>query len=1126
VGEILRYVLEATEIATGLDAAGIGDYSDLPSSPATATIALSGETLGTATVDDGGSGYGDAPRVYFKGGGGAGARARAVVVGGAVDSIAILEGGSGYSSGDVSVTFRGGGGTGAVAGSVTVSSGAVTAIAVSAGGSGYSAYAPPEVVVEWASSTPAATASVSSGVVTGISVTDSGAGFTTAPEVWISPLPLATLGDLARLDVIPTQPVVVQGERVLQALQGVLAAWQPNHWIHVEPGGTIRVVDGRAGAVSDLTLGGSDSPPVDPAGVQMSRTIQGCAGRLIVRGGPAITGTWLSLTGTAGSASVASTVQSSPVATTTGCAGGSGLAADDSYYVGWTVRFTSGLSAGQTRTVATYTGSTRVFTWTNALAYTPNLGDGFRVYSPANGNPAAAATTTVQASPTPTSTVWKGATSLSATNDYYNGWVCEVLSGDLQGQKRIVADYVGSTRTVTLATALEAAPAAGVSMRLRTKGNRLEEYFDWGGLTDEAAIKAGWSLADYSDSSGTAQDRGDCTCPSTTEVEITTAKNFTANQLDQTAGGQKGQVILCDNIAQGIASTYSAKVVANTARSAGKVTLTLDRVLPATSYDSYQLFYESPEGQVVWRRYRPEDEALRDAMGRQFAEPQRVDGGGDSASLTLEPVMLLVKQGITAIVPCVVDPDAGTITAARPVVTFFGPVLYEGATPTADQTPDDVQVLLPIVDGSLHVVAPSDNSGEVYAGSVVAETGRSETLTITVPSWTDNSNLTAMREYAWQVLDTIRDPIVEGTVPVLGWDSTFYAPGQLVQLKGNGFATPWQHQAVPVVAVEVELYGTPVRYRTRLQLSSQRQAFAAAVFERPAPTGLVLGGYGLIDVSPADLAPKWGGYAGAINPDASPVAYINPAVGRIQQAAAGSYLGPAMAARDQLLGNATGARDALLGGAMGARDALLGGAMGARDALLGAASGRPTGPVVSRNAGPTRAERVAAHKSPSGFDAFDQRKKAEMGSMPYTGTPSPAQQQRTMRGIPVGEPGGATPSASQRYGQSFGLPSAPADFGRQAQADMGTPDIGTSTPAQQQRTMRSIPVGEPGGASPSATQRYEAAAGRPFVPPKGKYTPPPRAATPPSPLDSQEIDTQAMTPRPVRRDPPFEEELP
>jgi len=70
--------------------------------------------VGTIAVSDGGSGYTSAPTVAFTGGGGSGAAATAVLTDGVVTSVVVTDPGSGYTS-TPTISFTGGGGTGAAA---------------------------------------------------------------------------------------------------------------------------------------------------------------------------------------------------------------------------------------------------------------------------------------------------------------------------------------------------------------------------------------------------------------------------------------------------------------------------------------------------------------------------------------------------------------------------------------------------------------------------------------------------------------------------------------------------------------------------------------------------------------------------------------------------------------------------------------------------------------------------------------------------------------------------------------------------------------------------------------------------------------------------------------------------
>jgi hypothetical protein len=88
---------------------------DLVTKAATLFGKYGGQTDGSVngvTQNNAGSGYTSAPQVTISGGGGTGAQAVAVVVGGAVVDVVITDPGTGYTS-PPSITFSGGGGTGA-----------------------------------------------------------------------------------------------------------------------------------------------------------------------------------------------------------------------------------------------------------------------------------------------------------------------------------------------------------------------------------------------------------------------------------------------------------------------------------------------------------------------------------------------------------------------------------------------------------------------------------------------------------------------------------------------------------------------------------------------------------------------------------------------------------------------------------------------------------------------------------------------------------------------------------------------------------------------------------------------------------------------------------------------------
>lgn len=146
-------------------------------------------------------------------------------------------------------------GSGATA-TASVSGGVVT-IAVSAAGSGYTT-APVCYLAGGGGTYSSTSVTLSGGGVASVSVSGS-SGYLTPPAVIFSTLPAATLGDLDALAIIPPFEVSFSGERILGAIEAQTQNVHPNHFLHVEPDGTIRLFDPRTFSGVTLTLGSGDS---------------------------------------------------------------------------------------------------------------------------------------------------------------------------------------------------------------------------------------------------------------------------------------------------------------------------------------------------------------------------------------------------------------------------------------------------------------------------------------------------------------------------------------------------------------------------------------------------------------------------------------------------------------------------------------------------------------------------------------------------------------------------------------------------------------------------------------------------------------------------------------------------
>src|SRR5271157_1160882 len=373
----------------------------------------------------------------------------------------------------------------------------------------------------------------------------------------------------------------------------------------------------------------------------------------------------------------------------------------------------------------------------------------------------------------------------------------------------------------------------------------LQEDFTFGSYTTNAAAIAAWNPNDYQQLSlQTGQDQGRCTCSSTTAVVITsqnTSLTLTADQLDQTSTGQHAILtVYCDTIAN-LQQMFSARVIANTAMTAGGTsTLTLDRALPSTAYNAYRLYALSSLGNVVWRRYKVTNSYIAAQMQQFFPYPFAFrNSDGTAAAMTTSPVCTVYWSPSgsppynQSSIGVQIDPASGTITTVSPTSLVYG-----GGVVTP---PTDVQVFLPVANGSLQVQAPS---GGGYGGTLYTVEGISRTKTVTVREWRDYSLNTSMQTYANELFDSIKDVVVEGTILYLGLATTYLAPGQAVSITGNGYTTGYESVALPVESVDVQFNPGPggTSYVSTLHLSNRKARYSGEVFVRPAVTGQQIGG--------------------------------------------------------------------------------------------------------------------------------------------------------------------------------------------------------------------------------------------------------------------------------------------
>jgi hypothetical protein len=371
-------------------------------------------------------------------------------------------------------------------------------------------------------------------------------------------------------------------------------------------------------------------------------------------------------------------------------------------------------------------------------------------------------------------------------------------------------------------------------------------------------------------------DTGTCTCPSTTQVTVTSSNagvHWGSDYWDQTTSGVKGWVTLYSDVTAGVDQVWMARVTANTALTAGGTsTLTIDQTLPHLNFNAYELFGTGSGAAMVGRKFKTTDAAVGAAMLNYFPFPVPYrTSDGLAATMTSAPTATVILSADGSgnapyrytPVGLTVDPESGHVYTNRPVQMVYS---IDGVTPV---WPDDVSFLLAIATGQLAATYPADVAGvPQYAGDSHAVEGLTRTKTVTVLSWRDYGSQAAMNTFAQELHGALSPAVVEGSIPYFGLATDFLAPGKSLNLAADVYTTGYESAAIPAVGCEVEFHegADGPNYTSTVHVSSRRAPYAPAAFQRPAMSGVVfLGGAEGMDLSPlgAGLGSAWEGAIGA-----------------------------------------------------------------------------------------------------------------------------------------------------------------------------------------------------------------------------------------------------------------------
>jgi len=155
-----------------------------------------------------------------------------------------------------------------------------------------------------------------------------------------------------------------------------------------------------------------------------------------------------------------------------------------------------------------------------------------------------------------------------------------------------------------------------------------------------------------------------------------------------------------------------------------------------------------------------------------------------------------------------------------------------------------VWVAVPVQTNPLTATWPADVAGSpAYAGTSNTVDGLTRTLTVTGEFWRDPGILTDVLDYAADLLDSVKDAVVEGSILYHGMYAAALTFGLALNVagdEGGSFATGWSSTDIPsglaVVEVSIEWGESPgdaEDFRTTMHVSNRRAHYSAEMFMHP-----------------------------------------------------------------------------------------------------------------------------------------------------------------------------------------------------------------------------------------------------------------------------------------------------
>ena len=310
----------------------------------------------------------------------------------------------------------------------------------------------------------------------------------------------------------------------------------------------------------------------------------------------------------------------------------------------------------------------------------------------------------------------------------------------------------------------------------------------------------------------------------------------------QDSGGLAGYVYVSYEPTADWVNMVNRKVVANTALTAGGTAyLSLDDPLPSTLFTKFTMVAGIWPGSLTWWKYSIEKLTAEGKSIAKFAQPafpvpqawSNTDGTPLSFSTAGVALIYYTPDGATeqryATCGFQVDRQNECLILDRPSVSFFGqPANLELGGDDTDGIPENIRVLLPVSLAPLQAIVPPDVDDEPqYEGTCHTEDGISRTLYVDMPDWVSEQDTGPMTEWANQILDSVKDTVVEGSATVYTYEPV-RGPGCQVSFTDDCYETnPYDDMTTMVHSCLVKFNHSDdgILYHTEFALSNRNDQY-------------------------------------------------------------------------------------------------------------------------------------------------------------------------------------------------------------------------------------------------------------------------------------------------------------